>query len=74
MADQKIKEPKAKRQMKPRPLFVVFQVLDESGQPEKFDKERIRIVTVSRNAAELLDAIEGGAYQHALYKKVLTGA
>lgn len=74
MKEEQTKAPKAKRQMKPRPMFVVFQVLDETGAPVKFDKERVQIVTVSRNAAELLDAIEGGAYQHALYKKVLTGA
>lgn len=57
----------------PRPVFVVLQVLDEQGSPMKFDKDRIKVLSASRNAGEALDLMDGGRHEHATYKKVMVG-
>jgi hypothetical protein len=50
-----------------RPAFFIIQVLDESGNPQAFDKRRIKIVSVERNAEKVLEAVESGQHDHAFY-------
>ncbi len=57
----------------PKPVFVVFQVLDESGQPMAFSKDRVNLIVGTRNAAEALELMDGGKHAHATYKKVMVG-
>lgn len=59
--------------MGPKPVFVVFQVLDESGKPMPFPKDRVSLIIGTRNAAEALEIMDGGKYAHATYKKVMVG-
>ena len=72
MADPNKKSPLAGKKMPPRPVFVTYQVLDEDGKtPMSFPKERIRIISASRNAAEALTVMDGGSYPFASYKSVM---
>ena len=63
----------AKRAKRPRspsvakPAFFVIQVNDEDGNPMQFDKKRIRIVSVERNAEQVMELTEGGEHPHAFY-------
>lgn len=66
--------PKQQRKAQgPKPVFVVFQVLDENGRPMSFSKDRINPIIGTRNAADALDIMDGGKYEHATYKKVMVG-
>ena len=63
-------EKKAKRKRSPsvaKPAFFVIQVLDDSGQPMPFDKKRIKLVKVERNAEAVLELVEGNEAPHAFY-------
>jgi hypothetical protein len=74
MADATPNKAKATRRAAgPKPVFVVFQVLDESGQPIEFPKDRINLIVGTRNAAEALEVMDGGKFVHATYKKVMVG-
>jgi hypothetical protein len=53
-----------------RPAFVVVQVLDEDGNPEAFDKKRLRIVCVERNAEKVMEMMEDGTHPSAFYLRV----
>lgn len=56
---------------KPRPLFILMQVKDETGQVVKVDQSQIEIVACSRNAADVLEALDSGAHEGVIYKKFL---
>lgn len=71
MVDMKPKQQRAKPG--PKPVFVVFQVLDESGKPMAFSKDRVQLIVGTRNAAEALEVMDGGKFAHATYKKVMVG-
>mgnify|MGYP001574654956 CR=1 FL=1 len=75
MADVKV-EKKVKAQRKtqgPKPVFVVFQVMDENGRPIDFPKDRVNMIVGTRNAAEALEVMDSGNHQFATYKKVMVG-
>ena len=55
----------------PRPAFVIVQITDESGSPVKFDKSRLKIVTVERSAEKVMEAMEDGTHEHAFYLRVV---
>src|SRR5262245_21316916 len=57
-----------------RPAFVVVQVLDEAGQPITFDKKRLRIVSVEREAEKVMEATESGNHPNAFYLCVIVPA
>jgi hypothetical protein len=50
-----------------KPAFFVIQVLDESGEPVHFDKSRIRLVKVERNAEAIMELMDNEDYPHAFY-------
>lgn len=63
---------KAKRNPpKDKPTFIVFNVLDENGQPMDFPKERINLIVATKSAAEALEVMDKGEFAHATYKSVL---
>lgn len=51
----------------PKPAYFVVQILDETGAPMPFDKTRIKILGVERNADKVLEIVDGGSYPHAVY-------
>ena len=50
-----------------KPAFFIIQVLDDNGQPMPFDKKRVKIVSVERNAETVMELVESGNHQHAFY-------
>ena len=66
---EEIKGKRTRTQVK-RPSFMVFQVLDENGQPMAFPKERINVILSTTDAAKALEVMDGGEHIHATYKKV----
>lgn len=65
---------KAKRKRSPsvaKPAYIIVQVLGEDGQPAQFDKKRMKIVAVERQADNVLEAIEEGQYPNAFYLRVI---
>jgi hypothetical protein len=62
--------PRQKRKRSPsvaKPAFFVIQVMDENGQPQQFDKKRIRIVSVERSAEQVMELTESGDHPYAFY-------
>ena len=70
MSDEAPKAKKTRAPSKPKPLFIVFQVLDESGSPVPFPKEQINVVMGSTDAGTVLEAMDSGKFAHATYKVV----
>ncbi len=63
-------ETKAKRKRTPsaaRPVFVMFQVLDENGNPVKFDKSRIKVVGFEKSADAVLAVTEDSDLEHVIF-------
>lgn len=54
-----------------KPAFIVVQVLGDDGEPEHFDKKRLRIVTVERSAEKVMEMMEDGTHPNALYLRVI---
>jgi hypothetical protein len=50
-----------------KPAFFVIQVLDETGQPVKFDKSRIKLITVERNPEVVMDLMDNETHPYAFY-------
>jgi hypothetical protein len=68
--DQGNAPPKQKRRRSPsvaKPAFFIVQVLDEHGEPQPFDKKRLRIVSVERSAEQVMELVESGSHPHAFY-------
>jgi len=57
-----------------KPAFIVLQVLDESGNPAPFDKKRVKVLAVERDAGKVLEAIDAGEYTDAFYLRVVVPA
>lgn len=53
---------------KPRPLMVVFQILDEDGNPVDFDKTKFNCLAATRDAGVALECMESTPY--ATYTRV----
>jgi hypothetical protein len=55
---------------KARPAYVILQVLDESGEPMKFDRSRIRMVGIERNPASMAEYVltDNGVSNHLVFK------
>lgn len=63
-------EKKAKRKRSPsvaKPAFFVIQILDESGQPTQFDKRRVKLLKVERNAEVVMEMMDNSEYPNAFY-------
>lgn len=51
-----------------KPAFFIIQVLDDNGEPMKFDKSRIKLVSVERDPEKTMYLVEeGGDHPHAFY-------
>jgi hypothetical protein len=51
-----------------KPIFVILQILDDSGDAIDFDKNNVKLVMGSANTEKVLNALEN--IPHAFYKKV----
>lgn len=61
-------KPKRKRTASvPKPAFFVIQILDEHGEPTAFDKKRVRLVLVERNAEAVMEMMDNAKYPNAFY-------
>jgi len=70
-----IKKPRRPRSPSPaRPAFVVVQILNEAGEPDHFDKKRLRIVSVERSAEKVMEMMEDGVHTNAFYLRVMIPA
>jgi hypothetical protein len=61
---------KAKRKRSPsiaKPAFFIIQILDESGTVQSFDKKRIKLLAIERDANKVVDYIDNETYPHAIY-------
>lgn len=61
---------KARRKRTPsvaRPAFFVIQVTNEQGEPIAFDKKRIKLVTVERDAEVVMEMMDNASHPHAFY-------
>jgi hypothetical protein len=54
-----------------KPAFVVVQILDENGEPQTFDKKRLKVVAVERSAEKVMEMMEDGQVPNALYLRVI---
>ena len=62
--------PKKKRNRSPsvaKPAFFIIQIMDEQGKPTSFDKKRVHLIKVERDAEKVMDLVEGGEHPHAFY-------
>ena len=50
-----------------KPAFFILQVLDENGEPQRFDKSRIKLVLVERSAEKVMEAMDNETYPFAFY-------
>lgn len=57
-----------------KPAFVVMQILGEDGQPHPFDKKRVKVLAVERDAGKVLEAIDAGDYTDAFYLRIVVPA
>ena len=55
----------------PRPAYIVVQVMDEHGQPQQFDKRRMKVIGVHREADKVLEVVEAGDHPNAFYLRVI---
>jgi hypothetical protein len=55
----------------PRPAYIVVQVTDEQGQPQQFDKRRMKVIGVHREADKVLELVEAGDHPNAFYLRVI---
>ena len=53
----------------PRPLLVVFQILDGDGNPVDIKKEQFNCLTATRDGGKALEAMEGNL--NATYTRVV---
>jgi len=57
-----------------KPAFIIMQLLGEDSQPMSFDKRRVKVIAVERNAEKVLEAVESGEHQNAFYLRVVVPA
>ena len=61
--------PKQKRTVKP--VYVVMQVKDDTGNVIKLNKENVEVISTHKNADDLLTLLDGkGLPEGAFYKRV----
>ena len=65
---------KPKRSRSPsvaKPAYIVVQITDEQGQPQAFDKRRVKVLGVHREADKVLELVETGDHPNAFYLRVI---
>jgi hypothetical protein len=50
-----------------KPAFFVLQMLNEEGEPVAFDKSRLKLVLVERNAEKIMEIMDNSTYPYAFY-------
>jgi hypothetical protein len=63
-------EKKAKRKRSPsvaKPAFFVIQIVDDAGNPVPFDKRRVKLLRVERNAETVMEMMDNTEYPNAFY-------
>jgi len=68
MADEKQVKAVKGGKGKPRPLMVVFRILDADGNPTDFNKNQFQCLAATRDAGVALEKMEGTPY--ATYTRV----
>jgi len=63
-------EDKAKAKRRTLPIYAVMQVCDESGKPIQISKDDVKIIGGYKSAENVLDIMESGQYENAIYKKI----
>ena len=71
---QGVKRRRARSPSVAKPAFVVMQITDENGQPQAFDKKRVKVLAVERDAGKVLEAIDAGDYTDAFYLRIVVPA
>ncbi len=64
------KPKKTRAPSKPRQAFLVCQIVDNDGNPMKFDKSQVKILTVTTDTLGMLDMLEGDKHPNAFYLRV----
>ncbi len=65
---------KAKKTRTTKPVYVVMQVEDNDGNVIKLAKENVTVLSVHKDAGELLDKLDaGGLPEGAFYKRIALG-
>jgi len=57
-----------------RPVFVVAQITDDSGNTVAFSKKNLKILAVEVSAERVLDITESGEFANSFYIRVLVPA
>lgn len=65
--DGTVKVKRTRAPSAPRKVYTILQVLDEAGEPTKFDKSRVRIVSFEKSGEDVLEKVESGNHPHAFY-------
>lgn len=69
--------PKAKRKRAPsvaKPAFFVIEILGDDGQPIPFDKKRVKLISVERDAEKVMEMTDAGNHPNAFYLRGLVPA
>src|SRR5215469_1155142 len=66
-----VKRKRSRSPSVPRPAFIIVQLMGEDGAPMEFDKRRVKVVSVERQAEKVLEAVESGTHAHAFYLRVV---
>ena len=75
MSDAPVKKRRARSSPKPRPAYVIVQVLDDSGNAMQFDKKRLRVVSVERNPEAVMSiALNEEEHANSIVLKVIVPA
>ena len=58
----------------PKAAFFIVQILGDNGEPMPFDKRRLRLVSVERNAEKVMELMEEGTHPNAFYLRGMVPA
>ena len=63
-------EEKTKAKRRTLPIYSVMQVCDGAGTPIQISKDDVKIIGGYKSAENVLDIMESGQYENAIYKKL----
>lgn len=69
-----VKTRRTRKPSAPKPAYFILQVMDESGEPMRFEKSRVKVVAIERSGEAVLDKIESGDFPNAFYVRGLLPA
>jgi hypothetical protein len=65
--DAPVKRKRTRSASVAKPAFFVLQMLDDNGEPTAFDKSRLKLVLVERNAEKIMEIMDNSTYPYAFY-------